>query len=121
MDDLFLERMNMLSITSDDRLDYDIKPLSQEVLYRPEGADLSDAEVYNRLGRMYLDGDGVAENGPKAVRYFEIAYNKGARNIRTGDYLMMGVYRQIETRRAVLFGLTKDSMLAIKWYMQCLE
>ena len=34
---------------------------------------------------------------------------------------MMWVYRQIETRRAVKFGLTKDSVLAIKWYMKSLE
>ena len=92
-----------------------------EILYYPGTRSISDAEAYRRIGQMFMDGLGVEEDGPKACRYLETAYDKGARNIRVGDYLMMGVYRQIETSKAVEYGLTRNLVLAIKWYMECLK
>lgn len=92
-----------------------------EMLFYLGPKQISEAEAYNRLGRMYMDGAGVPEDGVKACRYFETAYKKGSRDIRTGDFLMMGVYRQIETRKAVMQGLVRDLRLSIKWYTCCLE
>ena len=82
---------------------------------------ISEAEAYYRVGRMYYDGLGVEKNEIKGCKYFEIAFDKGARNIRVGDYLMMGVYRHLETQRAVKLGLTRNLKLAIKWYECSLE
>lgn len=116
-----LGKIIMTAKLSDNPLGDYTRPDSFEVLYYPETRNISDAEAYRRIGQMYMDGLGVEEDGPKGCRYLETAYEKGARNIRVGDYLMMGVYRQIETRKAVEYGLTRNLVLAIKWYMECLK
>ena len=97
------------------------QPISHEILYYSGSKQIPEAEVYSRLGRMYFDGLGVEQDGIKGCRYLEIAYDKGSRNIRTGDYLMMGVYRHIETSKAIQCGVTRDLRMAIKWYACCLE
>ncbi len=97
------------------------QPVSYEALYYTGQKKIPESEVYSRLGRMYFDGLGVTEDQIKACKYLEIAYDKGSRSMRTGDYLMMGVYRQIVTNKAAMRGITKDLRLAIKWYLCCME
>lgn len=73
-------------------------------------------EAYYRLGRLYTEGEYVSENDPKGYHYFEIAYEKGSRSMLPGDYLMMGTYRHIEVRQGIENGMSRDMVLAIKWY-----
>ncbi len=78
-------------------------------------------ESYYKIGKMYYEGQYVKRNYPKGCRYFEIAYEKGCRSMCSGDFLMMGAYRHIEVIDGVENGMTRDMILAIKWYKHMLE
>ena len=106
---------------SDDPFEEVCRPVSCEILLNTGADRISEAEAYRRLGCMYYDGLGIEQDEIKGCRYFETAYDKGCRDIRNGDYLMMGVYRHIEIPEAVSEGLTRDLRLAIRWYACFLE
>ena len=114
-------KMKIMARLSDDPFEEVYRPVSCEILINTESDGIPEAEAYRRLGRMYYDGLGIEQDEIKGCRYFETAYDKGCRDIRIGDYLMMGVYRHIETDEAVRGGLTRDLRLAIKWYACFLE
>ena len=74
----------------------------------------------NNLGRMYFDGIYVDCNAPKACYYFELAHARGVEQ-RTGDYLMMGSYRQYDVESGRKEGITRNLPLAIRWYQKVVE
>ena len=107
-------------ISDDPVLSYVSVPDS-EYLYCPSDRQIPDAAFYSSLGKMYSDGDCVEQNTPKACRYLEIAYSKGSRDIRAGDYLMMGMYRLLEMPEGIVHGLRKSALLAIEWFFDSLK
>lgn len=98
MDDGFsLERVRMMVVLSDDPSEDCVASLNNDILYTPKDIYAYDlGKLYCRLGKDYHDGNVIEENLPKACRFLEIAYNKGCREIRPGDYLMMGMYRLLK-------------------------
>ena len=89
--------------------------------YRETFSGNYSAESICAVGRMYMDGDYFEGDTPKACHYFEIAYEMGERNIRSGDYLMMGTYHQFDVKEGKQYGLFRDMPLAVKWYLKFAE
>ena len=79
------------------------------------------ADTLNQIGRLYFDGEFVEEDCPKACVLYEIAYDMGCRDIRCGDYLMMGTYHHHDVQETREYGLYRNIPLAIKWYLKCAE
>ena len=85
--------------------------------YRRAIDEQDSAEAYYRMGVMYYDGNWfVKADKPKGVRFFEMAYEKGFDNFRSGDLLMMGSYRQYEVEEGRKYGLKRNMNLAIRYY-----
>ena len=121
-DGFSLERVRMMAVLSDDPSDDYVSPLNNDILYTPKDINTYDlGKLYCQLGKEYHDGDIFEENLPKACRFLEIAHSKGSREIRPGDYLMMGMYRLLEVPEGVRYGLTKNVKLAAKWFIEGLK
>ena len=117
-------RMTILASNMEDPFENYIEPVKMEIFVnasKKSGKQITEAEAYRRLGQMYFDGNLGEKNGPKGCRFLEIAYEKGSRDIRTGDYLLTGVYRHIATKEAAEQGITRNLDLAIRWYTKCLN
>ena len=115
------------------------EPLREDVMFLAETAakmgDTDDArriyteaitgqysgDTVNFIGQFYFDECEEKIETARACAYFELAYALGARNIRCGDYLMMGSYRQFDVEEGRQMGLTRDMNLALKWYLEMLK
>ena len=75
------------------------------------------SDTLSFLGKFSMDND----DGALACAYLEMAYDMGDRNIRLGDYLMMGSYRQFDVKEGIEYGLNRDMKLALKWYLEMLK
>ena len=80
-----------------------------------------EADTINEVGIMYADGLNVAKDVARGCALFEAAYDMGFRNIRCGDYLMMGTYHQFDVDEGIHYGLNRDMDLAVKWYRKVAE
>ena len=78
-------------------------------------------DTVNFIGQFYFDECEEKIETARACACFELAYALGARNIRCGDYLMMGSYRQFDVEEGREMGLTRDMNLALKWYLEMLK
>lgn len=90
-----------------------------EKLYIEAATGQYTGETISDLARYMSD----IEDGDwaRACCYFEIAYDLGSREIRSGDYLMMGSYHQFDVMEGREYGLNRDMNLARKWYLEMLK
>ena len=76
-----------------------------------QAAERGDAGAQNKLGIMYADGEGVAEDVQEAVKWWRKAAEQGDAQ---AQYTLGGMYAKGER-------VPQDDREAVKWYRQAAE